>query len=977
MIYNSIEWRTETGISSRRTIAGLSHKAKLCFLVIGFSVLADTCVLGQELRLPEGKLNRQNVGSENRHSEQRTVIADAALTGEVTLLHPANQTVRKKDKSLLLKESVRQQSISSEIDSRSDQQTNRNSSSETSTNQGADGGKSASLKAMIKPGHEPLDEDLVNAVVTALEVARANGDISGFGVDVQCDRGVIRLKGMASSPAQRVKLIEVAKNVSGVFAVFESISILSKSQKEAFGLGKSMHHKSVLTPKQDTGTNHSTSSEEDGQEISGSESLIPDTAKSSRRGHGQQLAAFAAPKQPVGELQNKLWLDESGSGALEERRNDTGKGLSLGEQDVSAKQDSQAGLLKQLQKKIVQGDTGVQKSQQKVSALPASGSSSYRNLLKIIAAGETGQSRKAESHAATALNSVAEMQEGPGTMSLPKIKRNPRRQTKTLANVDLIPVDAMIIRGGGTDIKWVGNRTYQTEVSETQRIASTPKRSTLIGPKDRGIVDSTSQKDDLQSVASDAEAIAEQPVKKTRALPSLLLPPSIRMHDKPGGEERRMFATTDSQRLAQQQAVQTTPLLPPVPKPPAALVPQTPPKRRSTVAGSQGPLLADPAEASPDILNTQIPPAIESIPVPLGVQIEGSGVAPVNSFYAPSSSTAQTQNPSFKHRLFRGLCSGVCGGVCGCLRSESLSFGTEGTYLAPIGEGTANLQATNLMTGEIQEAESTAGFAAGQRFWAQLRSNNVGFAAEYWYLGNRLLDFSDYYVPPSKFGSQSNYLLDLNVFDLEYFQQFCCCGVNFRASVGARYSELTRVNTLHGSGKTADVLLNSSSRSSYQSSGFGATMAVAGRVPLRCWGCHKNGRGWNLFWQLRGSILDTDAILQARTEAHAVPANGTGTTANSVDEVHVSWEGATSNGMLQTGLSYQWAIPQCNALGNVYLGFEGHLWQTAPVGLESTSQAFLEQTGADPFGASIVTTAESNPKDLGFAGFVWGLALYH
>ncbi|HBV65558.1 MAG TPA: hypothetical protein DEF45_21340 [Rhodopirellula sp.] len=132
-----------------------------------------------------------------------------------------------------------------------------------------------------------------------------------------------------------------------------------------------------------------------------------------------------------------------------------------------------------------------------------------------------------------------------------------------------------------------------------------------------------------------------------------------------------------------------------------------------------------------------------------------------------------------------------------------------------------------------------------------------------------------------------------------------------------------------------------------------------------------------MFWQLRGSVLDTDAILQARTEAHAVAANGTQTAANSVDEVHVSWEGATSNGMLQLGLAYQWAIPKCRALGNVYLGFEGHLWQTAPVGLESTSQAFLEQTGSDPFGASIVTNTETNPDDLGFAGFVWGLALYH
>ena len=96
-----------------------------------------------------------------------------------------------------------------------------------------------------------------------------------------------------------------------------------------------------------------------------------------------------------------------------------------------------------------------------------------------------------------------------------------------------------------------------------------------------------------------------------------------------------------------------------------------------------------------------------------------------------------------------------------------------------------------------------------------------------------------------------------------------------------------------------------------------------------------------------------------------------------VDEVHVSWENATSNGMLQLGLSYQCAIPKYRGLGDVDVGLEWHLWRTLPVGLESRSQAFLEQTGSDPFGASIVTNTEDNPDDQSLVGFFWGLALYH
>lgn len=956
--YKSSKRPRESDIPSKWKLAPVLDVVLANAVFKGF-LLTCCCTLviasgsAQELALPQMDPVIDRIV--NGQSADAAVPALPASESRASLLHSLNQTISSEERISVPDANNSQGVDVAGIPPLPQFRSEEDSQEKSSREQNEYAENSASLIAMIKNGSDPLDEDLVNAVVTALEVSRVSGEISGFGVDVKCNRGVIQLAGIASSPEQRAVLIEIARSVPGVFAVYESISILSKSQKEAFGLQESVASE----------RSHALG----GREITADETATVVPPLSSRRSRGIKNGRTVGRDSKTVNAKVDSSSDAGNSAYIEDRRNNTGNGLPFPnlKQNLSAKHDEQSGLLKQLRQKFNQ-PVGKSNGQAKTkSSLRVASNSKYQNLLKIIAAGETGQDRVGQSP-----NLPAEVAEGPGAMSLPKVKRKPRRQAKALPNVGLIPVDAMIFRGSVPDIKTVGNRTYQNDLQGTdaQQIASNSKRSALMGSQQRTPGDTRSQNEDLKSVA-------RQSVKESNASLSLLLPPAIRSDEELLAQETQTFAATNLQLPANPQTAQTTPVLPPVPQPPTALATPVPSVGGTSPTENQGPAFLNPAQASPDIFNTPNPSAIESIPVPLGAQIEGSGVAPVQQYDFGVSSAAQTTNQSFKHRLFRGLCGGVCGGVCGCLGSESLSFGTEGTYLAPIGEGTAHLRVNNLVTGEVQEAESVAGFAAGQRFWVQLQSNNVGLAAEYWFLGNRVLDFSDYYVPPSDFGSQSNYLLDLNVFDLEYFQQFCCCGINFRASLGARYFELDRINALHGSGKTADVLLSSSSRSSYQSRGFGATLGVAGKIPLRCLGCHRNGRGWNLFWQLRSSILDTDAILQARTEAHAVSTNGTETTANSVDEVHVSWEGATSNGMLQLGLAYQWAIPQCRALGNVYLGFEGHFWQTAPVGLESTSQAFLEQTGSDPFGASIVTSAETNPKDLGFAGFVWGLALYH
>ena len=949
------------------------------YWLLACMTLAVTSVSGQEEQ-PNSEVSVGEYGVKNGGLVTTSVEHfEASDASQVTLLQPLTYSVVRDANAQPLTENNNKQMLlaatddTASADKQAEEQVVKSSSG---------------LLPLMEPKHDPLDEDLVNAVVNALERARVLGEVSGFGVDVQCNRGVVSLVGMASSPAQRTKLIEIASKVKGVFAVFESISILSKSQREALQAGTLNQQKQTPFNK---GMTHQ------GNEASGNlDDVSPDGGPSGSRRRPKQLdsSAVADSGKDDGMQDVVSSLDRTGAGELEDRRSDTGNGLPLPNipADVGPKSEQQPSLLKQIQNKL--GASNTEKRNETRASLPSADDSRYQRLMKIIAAGETGQSKKGEIRGDSAPGQKADMLSGPGTMSLPKVKRTPRRKAKALPNVDLIPVDAMIHRGAVPDIQWVGNRTYPNELQapNSQRIASHQKRSGGMGPPMPTAANSNGLQGNTHAIPGSSEIAAMGDGNGTSVLPSLLLPEESRSgtNSKVARQGRQATTVSQQQPLGPPAAGGLPPLpggttpppalaLPPAPaaEPPSALALPQPPVAKPPLAPPQQPIPLNRPQNSSESFNAPNSSAIESIPVPSEGRFEGSGVVSGQVLDSGQVFVPVSTRRNFKHKLFHGLCDGVCGGVCGCFSCESLSFGTEGTYLAPIGEGVSDLQVTNLLTDEVQVEESVAGFAAGQRFWAQLQSDNVGIAAEYWFLGNRVLEFSDYYVAPGEFESQSNYLLDLNVFDLEYFQQFCCCGLNFRASAGARYFELDRINTLHGAGKTEGVLLSSSSRSSYQSSGFGATIGLAGMVPIRRWGCSSNGRGWNMFWQLRGSVLDTDAILQARTEAHAVAANGTQTAANSVDEVHVSWEGATSNGMLQLGLAYQWAIPKCRGLGNVYLGFEGHLWQTAPVGLESTSQAFLEQTGSDPFGASIVTNTETNPDDLGFAGFVWGLALYH
>lgn len=323
------------------------------------------------------------------------------------------------------------------------------------------------------------------------------------------------------------------------------------------------------------------------------------------------------------------------------------------------------------------------------------------------------------------------------------------------------------------------------------------------------------------------------------------------------------------------------------------------------------------------------------------------------------------------------LCQCLGRFTCSCCAQEELTFGTEGTYLGVIGEGNNQLVVVDDLTGETAVSDAEIGFAVGQRFWLGVEDNGVGIVGEYWLLGSRLIDANVAYVPPSDIAFQSNYVLDLHVFDLLYFHEFCCRGCTFRASLGGRYANLDRGITLTASGKSGGVFINGNTRSNYDSDGFGGVAGLAGRSPIRCLGGKRANSQWCFFWEFAGSILQTNAVVQGRSAVNAFHSSGSAEFSNSVDEDHVFWDGITANGMLQLGVSRSFAFPNKKCFGNLFLGFEGHVWETASVEVNAWSQASVDAQGGDDFGASIRGNASSNPNSLALAGFVWGISVFH
>lgn len=73
--------------------------------------------------------------------------------------------------------------------------------------------------------HTPTAREITEAIVDQYRTAMDRGELKGFGIDVQVDRGVVSLKGTVADPAQLEYAVEVARNARGVTKVINALEI--------------------------------------------------------------------------------------------------------------------------------------------------------------------------------------------------------------------------------------------------------------------------------------------------------------------------------------------------------------------------------------------------------------------------------------------------------------------------------------------------------------------------------------------------------------------------------------------------------------------------------------------------------------------------------------------------------------------------------------------------------------------------------
>ena len=82
---------------------------------------------------------------------------------------------------------------------------------------------------LAAPPKGDSDQQLVADVVSALGRAKDAGKLKGFGVDVKSKKGVVQLRGRASSVAQRDAIVDITRRIAGVVEIREAISVPSDS----------------------------------------------------------------------------------------------------------------------------------------------------------------------------------------------------------------------------------------------------------------------------------------------------------------------------------------------------------------------------------------------------------------------------------------------------------------------------------------------------------------------------------------------------------------------------------------------------------------------------------------------------------------------------------------------------------------------------------------------------------------------------
>lgn len=92
----------------------------------------------------------------------------------------------------------------------------------------------AMIAIVLAPlGASADDRQIAEQIVRSLKQRKAAGELQGFNIDLQVDKGAVWLKGYVSKPEQEQLALDIARRVEGVEKVFNQIELRAEATDEA------------------------------------------------------------------------------------------------------------------------------------------------------------------------------------------------------------------------------------------------------------------------------------------------------------------------------------------------------------------------------------------------------------------------------------------------------------------------------------------------------------------------------------------------------------------------------------------------------------------------------------------------------------------------------------------------------------------------------------------------------------------------
>jgi osmotically-inducible protein OsmY len=151
-------------------------------------------------------------------------------------------------------------------------------------------------------GASANDRQIAEQIVRSLKQRKAAGELQGFNIDLQVDKGAVWLKGYVSKPEQEQLALDIARRVEGVEKVFNQIELRGEASSEPKAVASSSRRNVKQAQLLGTVPAESDAPQEATTQLASSEEAIESGQEESRR-IAESLVAKLRAEQKAGNLE--------------------------------------------------------------------------------------------------------------------------------------------------------------------------------------------------------------------------------------------------------------------------------------------------------------------------------------------------------------------------------------------------------------------------------------------------------------------------------------------------------------------------------------------------------------------------------------------------------------------------------------------------------------------------------------------------